>query len=49
MKEKRLGRTTEGTGSVVKVRVALKQEEKGFDAQLADHHYLGAGRPVGDY
>ena len=34
---------------MVKVRVALKQEEKGFDAQLADHHYLGAGRPVGDY
>ena len=49
MKEKTLVRTTEDTGSVVKVRVALKQEEKGFDAQLADHHYLGAGRPVGDY
>jgi hypothetical protein len=31
------------------VRVGLPSEGKWFDAQLATHHYLGAGRPVGDY
>jgi hypothetical protein len=31
------------------VRVAQPHEVVAFDAQLADHHYLGAGRPVGDY
>ena len=30
-------------------RVPSAQEVKEFDAQLAAHHYLGAGRPVGDY
>ena len=49
MKEKSTKETAEGAGSSVKVRVALKQEEADFDAQLAAHHYLGAGRPVGDY
>jgi hypothetical protein len=31
------------------VRIALPAEAAAFDAQLANHHYLGAGRPVGDY
>lgn len=31
------------------VRVAQLHEVQWFDAQLAAHHYLGAGRPVGDY
>ena len=31
------------------VRVASPSEAAAFDAQLATHHYLGAGRPVGDY
>ena len=31
------------------VRVAQPHEVVALDAQLADHHYLGAGRPVGDY
>lgn len=31
------------------VRVAQPREVGAFDAQLASHHYLGAGRPVGDY
>jgi len=31
------------------VRVAAPAEAAAFDAQLATHHYLGAGRPVGDY
>ena len=33
----------------ITVRVALPAEAAAFDAQLATHHYLGAGRPVGDY
>ena len=35
--------------SAVRVRVATEQEIEWFNAQLAEHHYLGAGRPVGDY
>jgi hypothetical protein len=31
------------------VRVPSPQEVEEFDAQLAAHHYLGAGQPVGDY
>jgi len=31
------------------VRVATPAEAAAFDAQLTTHHYLGAGRPVGDY
>ena len=33
----------------VSVRVALDNEAEWFDGQLAEHHYLGAGRAVGDY
>jgi hypothetical protein len=31
------------------VRIALDTEVAWFDGLLADKHYLGAGRPVGDY
>lgn len=32
------------------VRVATSQKDiEWFDQQLGEHHYLGAGRPVGDY
>jgi predicted transposase YbfD/YdcC len=31
------------------VRLAQPEEHVWFDQQMADHHYLGAGRPVGDY
>jgi len=31
------------------LRVPSAQEVRWFDGLLADHHYLGAGRPVGDY
>ena len=34
---------------VLEVRVATNDQLQGFDGLLADHHYLGAGRPVGDY
>ena len=35
--------------ALLTVRVVQPHEVVAFDAQLADHHYLGAGRPVGDY
>ena len=35
--------------SGLKVRVAGEQEYEWFDAQMGQHHYLGAGRTVGDY
>jgi hypothetical protein len=31
------------------VRVPVQEEVTWFDGLLADNHYLGAGRPVGDY
>lgn len=34
---------------VLTVRLAQPGEAAAFDAQLASHHYLGAGRPVGNY
>jgi len=37
------------TGRTVVVRVPSKEEVDWFDGLLADHHYLGAGQPVGDY
>jgi hypothetical protein len=33
----------------IEVRVATDDQLQWFDGLLADHHYLGAGRPVGDY
>lgn len=33
----------------VTVRVPSEAERQWFDGSLAEHHYLGAGRPVGDY
>jgi hypothetical protein len=36
-------------GSVLTVRVPAPEQVSWFDGQLAAHHYLGAGRPVGDY
>lgn len=33
----------------LQVRVAGESEFQWFDAQLGQHHYLGAGRAVGDY
>jgi len=33
----------------VAVRVPANEEIQWFDGLLKDHHYLGAGRPVGDY
>jgi hypothetical protein len=35
--------------SSIVVRVASDQDAPWFDGLLSDHHYLGAGRPVGDY
>lgn len=35
--------------SALTVRVPTLDQCAAFDQQLAQHHYLGAGRPVGDY
>ena len=35
--------------SPLKVRVAGSPENEWFDAQMGQHHYLGAGQAVGDY
>jgi hypothetical protein len=32
-----------------RVRVVTAPEHGWVDQQMAEHHYLGAGRPVGDY
>ena len=37
------------TKIAIKVRVPRADEREGFDARLATHHHLGAGRPVGDH
>jgi hypothetical protein len=39
----------ESSDKSVTVRVPSGQELEWFDGLLADQHYLGAGRPVGDY
>lgn len=39
----------ESKHDVVSVRIAVEREIGWFDGVLADKHYLGAGRPVGDY
>ena len=39
----------EAPGPDVRVEVAAGAEVEWFDRQLADRHYLGAGRAVGDY
>ena len=36
-------------GAAVVVRVAATAEVGWFDTQMAQSHYLGAGRSVGDY
>ena len=40
---------SETVRSTLVVRVPVAEEVAWFDGLLADHHYLGAGRPVGDY
>ena len=40
---------TKTSESAIEVRVPLADEVGWFDEQLAARHYLGAGRPVGDY
>lgn len=37
------------TPSTLSVRVPTPDQSAAFDQQLAAQHYLGAGRPVGDY
>lgn len=41
--------TNPASTTALTVRGTQPHEVAAFDAQLASHHYLGAGRPVGDY
>ena len=43
----RIGASTDR--SAIAVRPVSPDQVEWFDGLLADHHYLGAGRPVGDY
>ena len=49
MKNKLPFRFKGGAAPKLDVRVATEPEIPWFDQQLDQHHYLGAGRPVGDY
>lgn len=49
MKALEISQQTKIQSSDLEVRVAAAQEIPWFDRQLGEHHYLGAGRPVGDY
>jgi hypothetical protein len=49
MKAFEISAPTNIDSSDLEVRVAIAQEIPWFDQQLGEHHYLGAGRPVGDY
>src|SRR5258706_5295499 len=40
---------SESSSPSIAVRLLREDEVQWFDGLLADHHYLGAGRPVGDY
>lgn len=40
---------SESLSSSIIVRLPGEDEVQWFDGLLSDHHYLGAGRPVGDY
>src|SRR5262245_64206203 len=40
---------SEPTACSMVIRVCCAEEVRWFDGMLADHHYLGAGRAVGDY
>ena len=42
-------RPAAGPGFALRVRVPAPEQVAEFDGLLAEHHYLGAGRPVGDY
>src|SRR3990167_4186990 len=48
MKEKNLT-SKKSEKAIVTVRVIEKKEKEWFDEMLKDHHYLGAGKSVGDY
>jgi hypothetical protein len=49
MKAQTLPVLSESARSSVVVRIPSDEEVQWFDGLLADNHYLGAGRPVGDY
>src|SRR5260370_26918469 len=49
MKDSFSSERTKVSRSLLEVWIATAQQTEWFDQQLGEHHYLGAGRPVGDY
>ena len=49
MKDLSISAQSQTHGAPLQVRVSGEEETQWFDAQMGQHHYLGAGRPVGDY
>lgn len=49
MKHFDLSELTKIRSSELEVRIVTAEGIRWFDAQLGEHHYLGAGRAVGDY
>src|SRR5258707_6933924 len=49
MKDSFISEPTKVCASGLEVCIAKAQQTEWFDQQLGEHHYLGAGRPVGDY
>jgi predicted transposase YbfD/YdcC len=49
MKDSLISEPTKVCPSRLEVWVATAQQAEWFDQQLGEHHYLGAGRSVGDY
>jgi hypothetical protein len=49
MKDLSISASSKTNGAPLTVRVSAEEETQWFDTQMGQHHYLGAGRPVGDY
>ena len=49
MKDLSITAQSQTHGAPLQVRVSGEAETPWFDAQMGQHHYLGAGQPVGDY
>lgn len=49
MKDSFISEPTKVCAPRLEVWIATAQQSEWFDQQLGEHHYLGTGRPVGDY
>jgi len=49
MKHQTVTLPSQSQSAAITVRVSREAEHAWFDSLMTEHHYLGAGRPVGDY